>query len=193
MTTTFWLIRHGETDWNRAGRYQGQADVPLNATGLAQARETAEMLARVDGGFAAIFSSPLRRARQTAEEAAILLRQVVHEDARLMEIHQGEWTGKDVGSIVAHFGDPMAASRADGVRDSVHTRAPGGESVAEVAARMHAAAEAISAAYPNQRVLVFTHGLALATLYCQAAEISLEDVYHHIPHNGQTTIIDWDE
>jgi broad specificity phosphatase PhoE len=190
MTTTLWLIRHGETDWNRNGLYQGQADIPLNATGLTQARAAAEELARVERPFTALYSSPLLRARQTAAETALRLGCKVHEDQRLMEIHQGEWTGKNYLTVVAQFGDPLQAA---GMRDTLNSRAPGGESVAEVAARMRAAADEISTRHPNGDVLVFTHGLALATLYCQSAGISLEEVYHHIPHNGQVIIIKWSQ
>jgi broad specificity phosphatase PhoE len=190
MTTTLWLIRHGETDWNRNGLYQGQADVPLNETGLSQARATAAELAREERSFAALYSSPLLRARQTAEETALCLDCGVREDIRLIEIHQGEWTGKNYLSVVAQFGDPLKAA---GIMDTVYSRAPGGESVAEVAERMRAAADEISARHPNTDVLVFTHGLALATLYCQSAGIPLEQVYHHIPHNGQVIVIKWGE
>jgi broad specificity phosphatase PhoE len=189
MATLLWLIRHGETDWNRDGLYQGQADIPLNATGLEQARETAGELGRIDVSFAAIYSSPLLRARQTAEVTAQRMGMGVREDKRLMEIHQGEWTGKDYRSVVVQFGDPL---KADGIRDTVHDRAPGGESVAEVAERMRAAADDISSSHTDEQVLIFTHGLALATLYCQAKGIALEQVYRHIPQNGQVTVIEWE-
>lgn len=190
MSTSLWLIRHGETDWNRDGLYQGQADVPLNATGLAQARETAARLGSSGVTFAAIYSSPLARARQTADACAAVLEKAVWEDRRLMEIHQGDWTGKDYRSVVAEFGDPL---KADGLRaaNSAHIRAPGGESVVEVAERMRSAADEIASRHPGECVLVFTHGLALATLYCQANGIPLEQVYHHIPHNGQVTVVEW--
>jgi broad specificity phosphatase PhoE len=105
-----------------------------------------------------------------------------------MEIHQGEWTGKDYRSVVAQFGDPL---KADGVRDTIHDRAPGGESVAEVAERMRAAADEICLNHGGEQVLVFSHGLALTTLLCQAKGIALEEVYRHIPRNGQITVVEW--
>ena len=187
MTTTLWLIRHGETDWNRNGLYQGQADIPLNATGLTQARASGGRIGSVGTtvsrrSTAARCCAPARQ----PQEAALRLGCRVREDQRLMEIHQGEWTGKNYLTVVAQFGDPLKAA---GMRDTVNSRAPGGESVAEVAARMRAAADEISARHPNGDVLIFTHGLALATLYCQAPGISLEEVYRHIPHNGQVTIV----
>ncbi len=181
MAAELWLVRHGETDWNRLGLYQGQADIPLNETGLAQARQTALVLEQSGKKFAAIYSSPLLRARQTADETARRLGLEVLDDERLREIHQGEWQGKDFAAVVAEFsGHPK-----------IEIRAPGGELVAEVAARMAQAADAMSAAHPGEAVLVFSHGLALATLVCQAHGIPLGEVYDHIPGNGHAEVIGW--
>ena len=63
--TRLWMVRHGETDWNLEGRFQGQADPPLNANGLAQASELADLL--VEAGIQAIYSSDLQRAALTAQ------------------------------------------------------------------------------------------------------------------------------
>ncbi len=67
----FWFLRHGETDWNAEGRSQGRTDVPLNATGVAQAGAAAKLLHR--RGIASIVSSPLSRARDTANAAGAVL------------------------------------------------------------------------------------------------------------------------
>src|SRR5947209_18922800 len=64
VATTIVMVRHGETDWNRENRFQGRADPPLNDTGRAQAVELAEQL--LAEGAAALYTSPLRRARETA-------------------------------------------------------------------------------------------------------------------------------
>ncbi len=187
MAAELWLVRHGETDWNRQGLYQGQADIPLNETGLAQARETAAALARARQKFAAIYASPLMRARQTAEEGARRLGLEVRIEDRLREIHQGEWQGRNYAAVVAQFNlQPRAEPM-----EMWQMRAPGGESVAEVAVRMASAADAIARAHPGQAVLVFSHGLALATLVCQARGIPLSEVYAHIPANGQADCINW--
>ena len=89
--TEIWIVRHGQTDWNVEGRYQGQADRPLNAVGLAQAQQAAEQLRGRD--FAAIYSSDLQRARVTAEIIAGQLGLPVQVDRRLREVNQGEWEG----------------------------------------------------------------------------------------------------
>lgn len=179
------LIRHGQTDWNREGRYQGKRDVPLNAAGLEQAAQLAELLARQR--FTAIFSSPLQRARVTAEIIARRLGLPVILEPRLREIDQGDWEGRLLSEVRQEYADIWQQQKAD----PTDHRAPGGESVREVAQRMAAAANEIACLHPHGQVLIVSHGLALATLYCQAEGIPLAEVYQHIPHNAQPLTIHW--
>src|SRR5512146_906329 len=88
--TTLLIARHGETDWNREGRWQGWADPPLNDTGRAQARKLAEELSTT--AFDAVYSSDLRRAFQTAEILAAPHGIPVVTDAGLREIDVGSWS-----------------------------------------------------------------------------------------------------
>lgn len=185
--TELWLVRHGETDWNRQGLYQGQSDIPLNETGLAQAREAAQRLAVARREFTALYSSPLSRAYQTAQETAALLGLPVRIDPRLREINQGTWQGLNYIQVVEQFSDLLQAAE----DDPLHRRAPGGETVLEVAERLADAADDIARAHPGQAVLVFSHGLALATLVCQAHGIPLSQVYEHIPNNAHAEVIWW--
>ncbi len=186
--TTLWLIRHGQTDWNLEGRYQGQSDVPLNARGLAQAETFAASL----GGkhFDALYTSDLARAYQTAQVIAVCIGLPVQPDPRLREINQGEWQGRTLDEIKGIYNEGAQARQV--TIDPVTVRAPGGESVWEVSQRMAQAADDIARRYPDGTVLVVGHGLALATLYCQAENIPLADVYFHIPENTQATIIRWE-
>ena len=94
----FWFLRHGETDWNANGLSQGRTDVPLNARGLAQAREAAAVLAaRSAQRVTAVVSSPLVRARVTAETAAAALGLPVAFDPDLQEVSFGEQEGLPMG------------------------------------------------------------------------------------------------
>ena len=77
--------------------------------------------------------------------------------------------------------------------DPINSRTPGAETVAEVAARMRAAADEIAARHSGERILLVSHGLAVATLYCHANQISLAEVYHHIPDNAVPMQIVWGE
>src|ERR1700761_5031386 len=88
----FWYLRHGETDWNAQGLSQGNVDIPLNPTGLAQARSAAARLR--NRGIATIISSPLSRARVTAEIAAEALSLPVHFDDDLREVRFGVQEGQ---------------------------------------------------------------------------------------------------
>lgn len=94
----FWFLRHGETDWNANGLSQGRTDVPLNARGLAQAREAAAVLAAQTAHRATtVVSSPLVRARVTAETAAAALGLPVAFDPDLQEVSFGEQEGLPMG------------------------------------------------------------------------------------------------
>ena len=95
----FWYLRHGETDWNARGISQGNVDIPLNPTGLAQARAAAEMLR--NRGIATIISSPLSRARVTAEIVAEQLDLPVTLDDGLREVAFGVQEGKTMGDWFA--------------------------------------------------------------------------------------------
>lgn len=86
-----YLMRHGETDWNRARRLQGQSDIPLNAFGIELAEKTAEGLK--DVAFGAVFSSPLKRAFATAEIVVGSRETPIVTDDRLKEINFGESEG----------------------------------------------------------------------------------------------------
>jgi alpha-ribazole phosphatase len=88
-STRILLARHGETEWNRIGRWQGHADPPLNEAGRLQAVELAERLAR--DGITVIYASDLRRASETAQVIGERLGLEVHEDPALREIDVGSW------------------------------------------------------------------------------------------------------
>lgn len=92
----FWYLRHGETDWNAQGLSQGNVDIPLNATGLAQARAAAELLR--GRGIGSIIASPLSRARVTAEIVAEALDLPVSIDPDLREVGFGVQEGKEMGT-----------------------------------------------------------------------------------------------
>jgi len=134
---TLYLIRHGETDWNRDQRYQGQRDIPLNDTGRAQARRNGVALKAflpelADFDFV---SSPLQRAVETMEvlRAAMGLDPTAYRrDAQLLELHYGHWEG--------HLASALPESDPEGVAakavDPFAWRPKGGESYADLLARV---------------------------------------------------------
>jgi probable phosphoglycerate mutase/uncharacterized phosphatase len=98
----FLFLRHGQTDWNLEGRFQGHTDIPLNATGLAQAHGAAERLARQP--ITAIVSSPLVRASKTAAIVAERLGLPLHIDPELMERSFGRYEGLVVKNVKKELG-----------------------------------------------------------------------------------------
>jgi broad specificity phosphatase PhoE len=165
-----YLIRHGQTDWNIEGRYQGQCDPPLNDAGCAQALALARRLrrARLD----LLFSSPLRRALHTAEAIAAHLDIPVVVDARLMEIHLGEWQDRLTPDIAAAW--PVEFQR--WLSAPWAMTPPGGESPRQVQQRVTSALAEIAAANPGCRVGVVTHRVPIvlaAMRYLQASPDSM--------------------
>jgi broad specificity phosphatase PhoE len=171
--TELLLIRHGETDWNRDRRWQGQSDIPLNGAGEAQARDLAKRLrgSRLD----AIFTSDLQRARQTAEAVAAVTGAPVREDRRLREIGLGAWEGMLGDEIRARDTETYETFRAR----PTAARPPGGESVLEVQRRVLTVLRDVLHAFPEGRVAIVSHGLALAALKVALRRLPLDAVWNH--------------
>ena len=185
--TELWLIRHGQTDWNLERRFQGRSDIPLNETGIKEAHALAATLC--GQSFDAIYSSPLQRALQTAQALAEQLNLPIQIDPDLVESAHGDWEGMLFSEIKEHYPALLHARR----ENPLVSRPPGpAESIPEVAERMAAAANRIAGCHPQQRILVTSHGLALATLICQARGIHLAQVFEHVPPNTQVEIIFWE-
>ena len=180
-----WLVRHGQTNWNLEGRYQGQADVPLNEAGWAQARALlTEWPAR---DFAAIYSSDMRRALDTAQLIGAHLNLPVEIDRRLREVGLGLWEGMVVGDIQAKY----AAEWLERTSDPLNARPPGGETLAEVAVRAWAAADDLARAHDSREVVVVAHGLTLAAIRVRALSLPLEVAYAHVPDNCRPERVEW--
>ncbi len=154
MTTTLLtLIRHGHTDWNELGRYQGHAPIPLSELGQAQARCLAGALA-ADGTVRAVYSSDLKRCRQTAEPVAAALGLPLRCDARLRELDYGNWQGLTRAELIELDAEAFVRHHADPFNEPV----PGGESQRILASRALAALNTILADHAGQHVVIVTHG-----------------------------------
>jgi probable phosphoglycerate mutase len=155
-----WL-RHGRTEWNSLGRFQGQTDIPLDAVGIAQAERSAAALRLLEPHL--IVSSDLERARATAHPLAEALRLQVRLDERLRETWAGEWEGLTHVEIRARYGETALEQWAL----APDTRPGGGESRIEVATRMVAAVEDALIDVPaGQTLVVVTHGGAARAGMC---------------------------
>ena len=147
------LMRHGETDWNAAGRLQGHRDVPLNAKGLAQAAAAAPSVAALSPQV--ILSSDLSRARTTAAEVAELTGLPVGIDARLRETSMGRWEGLTMQEVVAGWPGEWERWRTT----SAHNAPPLGESRLQVARRAAEVVDEIDARAVDRALLVAHGGL----------------------------------
>jgi probable phosphoglycerate mutase len=163
------LWRHGRTEWNIVDRFQGQADIPVDDVGYAQAVRAAEVLAsyRPTG----LYSSDLARCYQTAAVLAERTGLEIITDKRLREIHVGSWEGL-VGDEV-RAADPELARRLWAGEDV--RRSPTGESPREVAERMtEALTEIAEAAEDHSTVVVATHGLSGRVGTCRFVGLPFE-------------------
>jgi broad specificity phosphatase PhoE len=160
MTTRVLLVRHGETDWNAAGRWQGHAPVPLNQEGLTQSTALGQYLAQNGYRIDALFSSDLKRAMQTAGEIAAPLGLSIQADPRLREVDLGEWQGLTHGEAEAWDPVHYAAFRAD----YYTVPPPNGESRNALKVRVRAGFDDIIARHREQTVVLVSHGGTLGML-----------------------------
>jgi len=165
VATTIVLVRHGETDWNREHRFQGHADVPLNEDGRAQVAELGEKLA--GELFAAAYTSPLRRAAETAEILGSRLGLVVQPSDGLREVDVGSWSGLTVREVENRF--------PDGFRRWIDWKVEGwddGEQYEDFSRRVVGGLLEIAARHPSGRVLAVTHGGPIRTALATALGVS---------------------
>ena len=165
------LLRHGQTDYNVAGRMQGHLDSVLTAVGHEQAAAAAPVLAAL--GPARVVSSDLQRAVDTAEVVGTACGLAVKFDARLRETHLGEWQGCTVPEIDADYPGAIAAWRSDPT-----WAPPGGESRVDVVARSRPVVDELDAEFGDSdgssTVLLVAHGGLIAGLVTGLMELPTE-------------------
>lgn len=150
VTQLFW-IRHGETEWNRFTRFQGLRDVPLSETGVEQAHRAAEYLKNQP--FSAIYSSDLKRARQTAEIIAAKHSLPVESFPELRERCCGDWEGKTRQEIGEQYPDWETVS--------LHGGKYGVEKTSEVVRRFLAKCEELARKHQGETIAIVAHGMCM--------------------------------
>ncbi|MCG8346557.1 MAG: histidine phosphatase family protein [Chloroflexales bacterium] len=181
MTTTVYLIRHGETDWNVTGRWQGHADVPLNALGRRQAELLAQRLRDEDVRFDAIYSSDLARAYQTAWELGAAVKAPVQLLPPLREIDLGAWSGLTRDDIRERYPIEFAL-----LEEGQDVPRGGGETLLGLRKRVVEAVDAIVAQHPRETLALVTHGGPVRMLLAHAAQHG--DGWRSFAHIGNTSV-----
>lgn len=182
-----YLIRHGQTDWNLNLLAMGQKDIPLNPTGHAQAEALAQYLGPQCPAPARIVSSDLLRARQTAQALAQVLKVPVATDARLREIHLGDFEGTRLEERQQRY--PELVEQLN--QDPWSVRPPGGESREELVTRVAESWQHWSRRFEEGSLLMVCHG---GTLHALISVILEEDLgrpprtYHRIFRFGNASI-----
>jgi len=172
MSTTILLIRHGETPWNAERRLQGHIDIPLNERGLQQAAALGQALAGEP--LAAVLSSDLQRARQTAQAVAELQHLPVQTDALLRERCYGAFEGLLYADIAARYPHEYAqwqSRQIDAVMPSAERQA---ESFRQFYARANGAIARWAQQYDGQTIALVAHGGVLECAYRAAVGMSLD-------------------
>lgn len=146
------LVRHGQTEWNRLERFRGRAEVPLNPTGMAQAKATGERVAR-EWQPVAVYSSPLSRARITAEAIARHLGLPVQVHPGLTDINYGQWQGLTPEEARARWPEAVEVWY-----NLPHmARIPGGEALVEVGDRAMAAVKELAGRHSGETIALVSH------------------------------------
>lgn len=178
-----YLLRHGETSWNREQRLQGITDVSLNKVGVQQSRSLVRWFQKTN--IAVVITSPLHRARHTAHilcEAG--QRPVVIED-RLREIDHGTWTGWRITHIERRFPIEFAMWRFSPDK----LRLPAGETLERVYRRSSGVLSKLIATKIAGDVLVVSHGVINALLVCAALGVPLSQIWRFPQGNSRVTVL----
>jgi len=181
------LVRHGETDWNRQGRFQGQIDIPLNQNGRAQAAAAGEYLRQVS--FQRAYASSMARPRQTAEGILAHHPGVPLTSVRdLVEIGHGRWEGCLEEEISAGWADLLA----DWKRAPETVQMPNGETIHDVWERSLRGWQRIAASlHSDETALVVAHDAVNKTILCELLGLSPADIWAVKQGNGGVTVIDY--
>ena len=163
------LVRHGETDWNLARRYQSYSDVPLNQTGIQQAQSLAKRLAQEKIGI--LYSSDLSRATETAKCIAQEYEPVlaIRSDPRWRELSFGKWEGLNHTELQAHWQAEADAWYAD----PMNVAPPDGETLLQMSKRLQTGLDELKDNHQDEAVLIVSHAGVIQVLLCRLLGVEL--------------------
>ena len=181
------LVRHGQTDWNKDGRIQGQLDIPLNAEGKSQTKTLIAGLANLKGikSIDALYSSELLRSYETASEIGKVFNLKVNKVAELNELNQGVWQGLLEKQIQSRYKKIYSIWKAT----PLATTPPKGEGLKEASDRIIPAVQKILRKHKNQTVCIVSHEIVSAIIKCHYKNIDLNEIWHNIPKNASMEVL----
>lgn len=185
--TRFILVRHGETTWNREGRYQGQVDTPLSPFGLEQGKLAAQALKDVP--LDVCYASPLSRSYETASMCAKLHDLPVIKDERLLEINHGEWEGLLAQEVGERYPELLQRWRTT-VTD---VQMPGGENIEDVRRRAMEALCEYAVKHAGQTVLVVAHDAVNKAVLCDMLGIDLSHFWQMKQDNTCINVFEYQD
>ncbi|MBX0329030.1 histidine phosphatase family protein [Oscillochloris sp. ZM17-4] len=180
------IVRHGESEWNRIHRYQGQADSALSELGLRQAEALGERLKNEQIDY--IYSSRLQRAARTAQAIAAHHSATPFEYAdELLEISHGEWEGKFIDEITARYSEGLREWREHPTRSQM----PGGESFSNVLKRTMDFQERAFAKHRDETILVSTHDVIVKILVADSLGMDMDRINRIWVTNASISVIEY--
>ena len=180
----WYIVRHGETEWNAQGRIQGHTDISLSEKGIQQARLVAQRLAGVTLDVA--YSSDLERSAQTARQILGERTIPLHTSPRLREYNKGVFEGLTPEETCQRYPELYEASQVNDL-DFAPT---GGESIRQTSVRMKAIMAELKTRHPDDNVLIVGHGGALRAAFVALMELPLEANWRFVMANCGLSVLD---
>lgn len=183
-----YLVRHGETEWNKEQRSQGCSnDIPLSEDGRRQVEAVANRLR--DEKIDMVFSSTLLRAYETAEKIASFHNLEVQKCSEFLEINFGSWEGMRFPEIKEQYGDIYNIWRT-----SPHlAEIPGAESISALRDRSMNKLLELICANPNKNILIVSHGISIKVIVTAILDIGLENIHRIRQDNTAINIFDYED
>lgn len=178
------IVRHGETDWNRECRYQGRMDIPLNENGRRQAHLLAKALSCEE--ISLIFSSPLKRALETAKVISLQKGVPIIVRDELSEIYHGEWEGLLLSEVKRKYADVFEMWK----REPEKTTIPSGESLNMVLNRVKPLLAYIIDKCKDKTVLIVGHGGVNKVIFCVLLGLPLSYFWKFRQDNANLSILE---
>jgi broad specificity phosphatase PhoE len=179
------LVRHGETEWNKLGKFQGQEDVALNERGLSQAKDTAK--ASISWRPTALYSSPLGRTMQVAEEISRVTGLVIKTDPRLQELDLGDVEGVNGTQMQTEWPEVHQTWR----ENPGLLVMPGGESLVQLEERNWQAFKDLEKAHSEEdTIVVVSHNFAIRAICGALLGIPLSNFHRLFLHLSSVTNLD---